>query len=162
MNDFDVNSFKSKVIETILENNEIVYLLDKDYIDCGGGLLNVRLFPFLQNPKTVTDSAPFICFKVDHVWNDNYFVEHINIVLYVVCHEKEMVKKVKKYKTGETISGTIIDIIAEEIKKCLIGLETDWIGELNLVKNNEEVLYYEYPCRVMTFEARKESYAHYE
>ena len=39
MDDFDVNSFKSKVINTILENNEIIYLLDKDYIDCGGGLL---------------------------------------------------------------------------------------------------------------------------
>ena len=35
MDDFDVNSFKSKVINTILENNEIIYLLDKDYIDCG-------------------------------------------------------------------------------------------------------------------------------
>ena len=30
MDDFDVNSFKSKVINTILENNEIIYLLDKD------------------------------------------------------------------------------------------------------------------------------------
>ena len=40
MDDFDVNSFKSKVINTILENNEIIYLLDKDYIDCGGGLLS--------------------------------------------------------------------------------------------------------------------------
>jgi hypothetical protein len=160
MSDFDVNSFKSKVIETILENNEIVYLLDKDYIDCGGGLLNQRLFPFLQNPKTISDSAPFICFKVDHINNGNYFIETLDVVIYVVCHEKEMVKKVKDYKTGEVISGTVIDVIGEELRKTLSGLDSDWIGELALIKNTEEVLYYEYPCRVMTFTAQKESYNH--
>lgn len=158
MDDFDVNSFKSKVIETILENNEIVYLLDKDYIDCGGSLLNQRLFPFLQNPKTISDSAPFICFKVDHINSREHFVETLDVVIYVVCHEKEMVKKVKDYKTGEVKSGTVIDVIGEELRKTLSGLESDWIGELCLIKNTEEVLYYEYPCRIMTFTARKESY----
>ena len=117
MEDFDVNSFKSKVINTILENNEIVYLLDKNYIDCGGGLLFNRLFPFMQNPKTVDNSAPFICFKVDHVRNKNIYLENINVVIYVVCHEKEMTKKVQSYKTKQYISGTVIDIIGEEIKK---------------------------------------------
>ena len=92
MEDFDVNSFKSKVIGTILGNNEIVYMLDKDYIDCGGGLLNKRLFPFMQNPKTIENTSPFICMKVAHVRNRNLFIEDINVVIYVVCLEKEMTK----------------------------------------------------------------------
>lgn len=161
MEDFDVNSFKSKVIGAILGNNEIVYMLDKDYIDCGGGLLNKRLFPFMQNPKTIENTSPFICMKVDHVRNRNLFIEDINVVIYVVCHEKEMTKKVQSYETKEYKSGTIIDIISEEIKTLLSGLDTEWIGELTLERNTEEVLYYEYPCRVLTFSAHKESYAHY-
>ncbi len=161
MEDFDINSFKSKVIDTILENNEIVYLLDKDYIDCGGGLLFKRLFPFMQNPKTVTDTAPFICFKVNHTSNQNAYLENITVVIYVVCHEKEMTKKVQSYDTQKIKSGTIIDVIAEEIKKELSGLDTEWIGELKLQSNIEDVLYYEYPYRMLTFSAYKESYAHY-
>ena len=161
MDDFDVNSFKSKVIDTILENNEIVYLLDKDYIDCGGGLLFKRLFPFMQNPKTVTNTAPFICFKVNHTSNQNAYLENITVVIYVVCHEKEMTKKVQSYDTQKIKSGTIIDVIAEEIKKELSGLDTEWIGELKLQSNIEDVLYYEYPYRMLTFSAYKESYAHY-
>ena len=161
MEDFDINSFKSKVIDTILENNEIVYLLDKDCIDCGGELLFKRLFPFMQNPKTVTDTAPFICFKVNHTSNQNAYLENITVVIYVVCHEKEMTKKVQSYDTQKIKSGTIIDIIAEEIKKGLSGLDTEWIGELKLQSNIEDVLYYEYPYRMLTFSAYKESYAHY-
>ena len=161
MEDFDINSFKSKVIDTILENNEIVYLLDKDYIDCGGGLLFKRLFPFMQNPKTVTNTAPFICFKVNHTSNQNAYLENITVVIYVVCHEKEMTKKVQSYDTQKIKSGTVIDVIAEEIKKELSGLDTEWIGELKLQSNIEDVLYYEYPYRVLTFSAYKESYAHY-
>lgn len=156
---FDVNSFKSKVINTISENNEIIYLLDKDYIDCGGGLLFKRIFPFLQNPKTVSDTAPFICFKVDHVWNANTYLETIDVIIYVVCHEKEMSKKVQSYKTKENLSGTVIDVIGEEIKRTLSGLDTEWIGELKLESNKEDVLYYEYPYRVLTFSAYKEAYA---
>ena len=159
MDDFDVNSFKSKVINTILENNEIIYLLDKDYIDCGGGLLFKRIFPFLQNPKTVTDTAPFICFKVNHVRNTNIYLETINVFIYVICHEKEIVKKVQSYKTKKYKSGTVIDVISEEIKKSLSGMDTEWIGELKLESINEDVLYYEYPYRVLTFSAYKESYA---
>lgn len=161
MEDFDINSFKSKVIDTILENNEIVYLLDKDYIDCGGGLLFKRLFPFMQNPKTVTNTAPFICFKVNHTSNQNAYLENITVVIYVVCHEKEMTKKVQSYDTQKIKSGTVIDVIAEEIKKELSGLNTEWIGELKLQSNIEDVLYYEYPYRMLTFSAYKESYAHY-
>ena len=161
MEDFDINSFKSKVIDTILENHEIVYLLDKDYIDCGGGLLFKRLFPFMQNPKTVTNTAPFICFKVNHTSNQNAYLENITVVIYVVCHEKEMTKKVQSYDTQKIKSGTVIDVIAEEIKKELSGLDTEWIGELKLQSNIEDVLYYEYPYRMLTFSAYKESYAHY-
>ena len=161
MEDFDINSFKSKVIDTILENNEIVYLLDKDYIDCGGGLLFKRLFPFMQNPKTVTNTAPFICFKVNHTSNQNAYLENITVVIYVVCHEKEMTNKVQSYDTQKIKSGTVIDVIAEEIKKELSGLDTEWIGELKLQSNIEDVLYYEYPYRMLTFSAYKESYAHY-
>ena len=161
MEDFDINSFKSKVIDTILGNNEIVYLLDKDYIDCGGGLLFKRLFPFMQNPKTVTNTAPFICFKVNHTSNQNAYLENITVVIYVVCHEKEMTKKVQSYDTQKIKSGTVIEVIAEEIKKELSGLDTEWIGELKLQSNIEDVLYYEYPYRMLTFSAYKESYAHY-
>ena len=161
MEDFDINSFKSKVIDTILENNEIVYLLDKDYIDCGGVLLFKRLFPFMLNPKTVTNTAPFICFKVNHTSNKNAYLENITVVIYVVCHEKEMTKKVQSYDTQKIKSGTVIDVIAEEIKKELSGLDTEWIGELKLQSNIEDVLYYEYPYRMLTFSAYKESYAHY-
>lgn len=161
MDDFDINSFKSKVINTILGNNELVYILDEDYIDCGGGLLYKKLFPYMQNPKTIETTSPFICFKVDHVHNKNIFLEDINVVIYVVCHEKEMTKKVQSYTTKKNKSGTVIDIIGEELKKSLSGMDTEWIGELTLERNTEEVLYYEYPCRVLTFSAHKESYAHY-
>lgn len=46
--DFDINSFKSVVINTIIENNEIVNQLDKNYIGCGGALLYDKVFPYLQ------------------------------------------------------------------------------------------------------------------
>lgn len=160
--DFDTNSFKSVVINELCGNNEIVALLDKDYIDAGGGLLNNRIFPFLRNPKTIEDTSPFICFKVDHIRNRNVFVETINVIIYIVCHEREMLKKVQDYKTGHVKSGTIIDNLAEEIKKTLVGLDTNWIGELKLFSNTEDILNYEYPYRVLTFTANKESYAHYK
>lgn len=160
--DFDTNSFKSVVINELCGNNEIVALLDKDYIDVGGSLLNKRIFPFLRNPKTIEDTSPFICFKVDHIRNRNVFVETIDVIIYVVCHEREMLKKVQDYKTGHIKSGTIIDNLAEEIKKTLVGLDTNWIGELKLFSNTEDILNYEYPYRVLTFTANKESYAHYE
>lgn len=161
MNDFDVNSFKSAVINKIVENNEIIWNLDSEYIDAGGGLLNQRIFPFMQNPKTISDTSPFICFKVDHVRNNNVYLEQINVVIYVVCHEKEMKKKVQDFKTKHIKSGTIIDILGEEIKKTLTGLETNWIGKLKCISNTEEVLYYEYPCRILTFSAMKETYGNY-
>lgn len=160
MEDFDVNSFKSAVINKIVENNEIVYNLDDEYIDAGGGLLYKKIFPYLQNPKTIETTSPFICFKVNHVRNKQYFLEEINVIIYVVCHEKEMSKKVQSYKTKEYLSGTVLDILGEEIKKTLSGMETNWIGELTCTSNTEEVLYYEYPCRILTFSAMKESYGH--
>lgn len=160
MEDFDVNSFKSAVINKIVENNEIVYNLDDEYIDAGGGLLYKKIFPYLQNPKTIETTSPFICFKVNHVRNKQYFLEEINVIIYVVCHEKEMSKKVQSYETKEYLSGTVLDILGEEIKKTLSGMETNWIGELICTSNTEEVLYYEYPCRILTFSAMKESYGH--
>lgn len=160
MEDFDVNSFKSAVINKIVENNEIVYNLDDEYIDAGGGLLHKKIFPYLQNPKTIETTSPFICFKVNHVRNRQYFLEEINVIIYVVCHEKEMSKKVQSYETKEYLSGTVLDILGEEIKKTLSGMETNWIGELICTSNTEEVLYYEYPCRILTFSAMKESYGH--
>lgn len=160
MEDFDVNSFKSAVINKIVENNEIVYNLDDEYIDAGGGLLYKKIFPYLQNPKTIETTSPFICFKVNHVRNKQYFLEEINVIIYVVCHEKEMSKKVQSYETKEYLSGTVLDILGEEIKKTLSGMETNWIGELTCTSNTEEVLYYEYPCRILTFSAWKESYGH--
>lgn len=160
MEDFDVNSFKSAVINKIVENNEIVYNLDDEYIDAGGGLLHKKIFPYLQNPKTIETTSPFICFKVNHVRNKQYFLEEINVIIYVVCHEKEMSKKVQSYETNEYLSGTVLDILGEEIKKTLSGMETNWIGELICTSNTEEVLYYEYPCRILTFSAMKESYGH--
>lgn len=160
MEDFDVNSFKSAVINKIVENNEIVYNLDDEYIDAGGGLLHKKIFPYLQNPKTIETTSPFICFKVNHVRNKQYFLEEINVIIYVVCHEKEMSKKVQSYETKEYLSGTVLDILGEEIKKTLSGMETNWIGELICTSNTEEVLYYEYPCRILTFSAMKESYGH--
>lgn len=72
-----------------------------------------------------------------------------------------MTKKVQSYDTQKIKSGTVIDVIAEEIKKELSGLDTEWIGELKLQSNIEDVLYYEYPYRMLTFSAYKESYAHY-
>lgn len=160
MEDFDVNSFKSAVINKIVENNEIIYNLDDEYIDAGGGLLYKKIFPYLQNPKTIETTSPFICFKVNHVRNKQYFLEEINVIIYVVCHEKEMSKKVQSYETKEYLSGTVLDILGEEIKKTLSGIETNWIGELICTSNTEEVLYYEYPCRILTFSAMKESYGH--
>lgn len=161
LDDFDINSFKAAVINTIVENNEIVYQLDENFVNSGGNLLNIRIFPFLQNPKTVETTDPFICFRVNHTSNANAYVENINVEIDVICHEKGMKKRVQSYKTGHFVSGTVIDIIAEEIKKSLVGLDTNWLGELRLVSNTESVLYYEYPCRVLTFEAKKESYANY-
>lgn len=161
MEDFDINSFKTEVINRISENNEIVYLLDEDYIDCGGGLLYKKLFPYPQNPTTVKITSPFICVKVDHIKNKDVYLEEIDVIVYVICHEKEMTKKVQSYKTKEYISGTIIDIIGELLKQELAGLDTHWIGKLSCGSNTEEVLFHEYPCRVITFSAYSESYGHY-
>lgn len=160
--DFDTNSFKSVVINELCGNNEIVALLDKEFIDAGGGLLNNRIFPFLRHPQTIEDTSPFICIKVDHIRNRNHFIETIDVLIYIVCHERELLKKVQDYKTGHIKSGTLIDILAEEIKKTLVGLDTNWIGKLKLYSNTEDVLNYEYPYRLLTFTAMKESYAHYE
>ena len=71
-----------------------------------------------------------------------------------------MAQRVQSYKTKEYLSGTVIDILGEELKKTLSGMETNWIGELICASNTEEVLYYEYPCRILTFTAKKESYGH--
>jgi len=160
MDDFDINSFKAAVINAIVENNEIVYQLDKSYIDCGGNLLYKKIFPYLQNPETVGTDEPFICFRVNHTSNQNYFLEEINVEIDIVCHEKGMKKKVQSYTTGKYVSGTVIDIIGEEIKKSLSGLDTNWIGELNCVSNTESILYYKYPTRILTFTAKKEAYVH--
>lgn len=158
---FDINTFKTMVINKIVNNDEIIFNLDNDYVGAGGGLMFKQIFPFLQNPKTVETTAPFICFKVNHIRNSNIYLEEINVIIYVVCHEKEMSKRVLNYETREVISGTVIDIISEEIKKDLSGLDTNWIGKLRCASNTEEVLYYEYPCRVLTFTARKETYENY-
>lgn len=158
--DFDINSFKTVVVNTLVGNDEIIYQLDKDCVGSGGKLLFEKIFPYLQNPKTVETTDPFICFRVNHNRNANYYIEDINVEIDVVCHEKGMKRRVKSYKTNEFLSGTVIDIIAEEIKKSLSGLDTNWLGELRCVSNNESVLYYEYPCRIITFTAKKENYAH--
>ena len=91
--DFDINSFKTAVINAICENSEIVYILDKEYIDSGGGLLWNKLFPYPRIPNTKEETTPYICFKVDHIKNKNAFIETIDVVIYVVCHQKEMNKK---------------------------------------------------------------------
>lgn len=162
MDDFDINSFKDVVINTIIGNNEIVFILDKKCINCGGDLLYDKLFPYLQNPETIETDDPFICFRVNHVKNREYFLEEINVEVDVVCHEKGMKRRVKSYKTGETLSGTVIDVLGEEIKKSLSGLDTCWVGELTCISNTETVLYYKYPTRILTFTAKKESYAHHK
>lgn len=158
--DFDINSFKTVVLNTIVGNNEIINILDKNYINCGGKLLYEKIFPYLQNPKTVGTDEPFICFRVNHNRNRDYFLEEISVEIDVVCHEKGMKRKIRSYKTKDFVSGTVIDILGEEIKRSLSGLDTNWIGELICVGNTETVLYYKYPTRILTFTARKESYAH--
>lgn len=160
--DFDINSFKTVVLNAIIENNEIINILDKDCIDSGGNLLYKKIFPYMQNPKTIQLDDPFICFRVNHNRNASHFLEQISVEIDVVCHEKGMNKKVRSYKTGKILSGTVIDILGEEIKRTLSGLDTEWIGELTCVGNTETVLYYKYPARILTFTAMKESYAHHK
>ncbi len=147
--DFDINAFKSVVINELVGNNEIIALLDENYIDVGGNLLNKRIFPFLRNPKTVEDTSPFICLKVDHIRNANLYIETIDVIVYIICQEKENLKKVRDYKTGHIMSGTIIDILAEKVKKTLVGLDTAWIGELKLFSNTEDILNYDYPAKIV-------------
>ena len=159
--DFDINSFKSVALNRIIGNNEIVNILDNNCIDCGGDLLYVKIYPYLQNPKTIETDDPFICMRVNHNRNADGFLEQISVEIDVVCHEKGMKRKVRSYETGEILSGTVIDILAEEIKKTLSGLDTSWIGELSCVSNTETVLYYKYPTRILTFMAKKESYVHH-
>lgn len=160
--EFDINAFKSVIINELCDNSKIVSLIDPEYIGAGGGLLNTRIFPYILIPDVSYQSPPYISFKVDHIRNRNTYIETLDVIMYVVCHKKEMDKKVLDYETKQPLSGTIIDILGEEIKKTLVGLDTRWIGELSLYSNTEEILSYEFPCRVLTFTAFKESYANYK
>lgn len=160
--EFDINAFKSEIINVICENPKIIALIDEDYVDAGGALLNSRIFPYIRIPKTIEQSPPYVCFKVDHIRNANTYLETIDVTMYIVCHEKEMDKQVYDFENKLPLSGTIIDILGEEMKKTLCGLDTKWIGELRLYSNTEEILSYEYPCRVLVFTAFKESYANYK
>ena len=50
--DFDINSFKTVVLNTIVGNNEIINILDKNYINCGGKLLYGKMVGKLKKIST--------------------------------------------------------------------------------------------------------------
>lgn len=100
------------------------------------------IFPYLKNPNTITTNQTLITMKVDVKSTFNFKV-NVETTILVVCHQDDM----------ETSFGMVkTDYLAGEVRKVLFNIKDGtWLGDVNLVSDQETVIGDNHLARALVF-----------
>lgn len=141
---------KDKILNTILNDYELVRLIDETYVDpttetvkSSDALVYNKVFPYYFNPDGITDAISFVIMKVDTPTVQDRLIKNMSITITVASNQSLM-----KVPFG---IGTRIDQMGACIDRLLNGREDLGFGKLMLKSVFETSINAVYRCREITF-----------
>lgn len=128
----DTGLCKSVLIQTILDNSEIMeVLLGKEYEkkytqDEIDDTVYKQIFPYLYIDETQTQTLSYICCEVETPRIPTGTIKDMMITIWVFCHKGIMKYSKKGYR------GTRVDILCDMIERSLRYSDKFGIGKLHL------------------------------
>lgn len=128
----EVTNFRSKIMEILCSDEEIVNLIKDETLSRvpDRSLIYKNIFPFAYNPDTVKDTDTFICFRV-YIPESREFsktVRDLKIVFYVFSNQN-------KIRTSQ--GGLRPDLIIERIDSLFNGKLNIGIGRIEFVSMDD-------------------------
>lgn len=151
MLDSDISRAKRKIINALVENDDIVTALGADDIDDRYSLIYTHLYPYLRVPDTKTETGSYILISISvpRVSTKNNTYKMMEITICVVTHQDHM-QTTYNANRNDLLAGIIID-------------EFNWsdiLGfEMELVSDKESILTDVYHLREIRFHALAKNYA---
>ena len=124
----DIGLYKSVIINSLLDNQEIMELmLGKKYTDSDvENIVYKQIFPYLYIDETQTETKTYICCEVNIPRIPTATIKDLTITIWAFCHKDIMQYSKKGYKGSRT------DILSDMIERCLCDSDKFGIGKLHL------------------------------
>lgn len=147
----EIMDYKREIINTIINDYELVRLIDDNYVDMtdestidADDLRYVNIFPYYYNPETVVEEKCFIFMTVDTPNVKNSLIKDMEVTIIVVANQGLM-------RVDYDDSGTRIDQMSACVDRLFNGFETMGFGELALYSNREGSIDTRHRCRTLKF-----------
>lgn len=138
--------YKNQLMNDLLTNEQIVYLLNgdsKDAVD-PDGLMYSQVFPYEYVPETIEAAKTYICSDVDIQRAPTKTFLSPTMYIWVFTH-----KSLMRLPEG----GLRIDRLCSEIAKTINGSRYYGLGELDLDSTRRFAPIADYQGKVLTFKA---------
>jgi hypothetical protein len=143
--------YKQQIINTILNDYELVKLIDLNYIDDtdestvdADDLIYVNIFPYYYNPDTIVEEKCFIFMTVDTPRVQDDLIKDMQITIIVVANQGLM-------KVPYNSFGTRIDQMGACVDRLFNGRPDIGFGTLSLLSNYEGSIDPKHRCRTLKF-----------
>lgn len=137
----DVITYKSKLMDRLINIPDIFTLIDNPDIATPTEMINQNIYSFIKIPNTTLQVKNYICFDYNSKeFTKNPLLKNVTINLTVVCHEDNI----------KTDWGNRHDVLAGIITDSFTW--SDFLGfELEFVSDTESVLENVYHLRTLQF-----------
>lgn len=150
-NSQEIIRYKQQIMNTILNDYELVKLIDSRYVDDvdqstsdADDLRYVNVFPYYYNPETVKEDKCFIFMTVDVPRVQNDLIKDMQITIVVAANQVLM-------KVQHNTNGTRIDQMGACIDRLFNGRPDIGFGTLSLLSNYEGSIDDRHRCRTLKF-----------
>lgn len=139
--------YKSRLMQDLLTNKEIVKLLDDNEkgVPNPEELIYKQLFPYEYVPETVTQGQTFICCDVDIQRVESKTFLRPTLYIWIFTHKSKM-----RLPEG----GVRVDKLCSEIAKKINGSRYYGLGELEFASSRRFAPITDYQGKVLTFQTR--------
>ena len=159
MNSEVISTIKKEIINTIIEDGEIPYVLDnsEDVQDDPSILINNNIFRYNYNPTALKEEKAMLTIQIKLAENNNPnedFVR-VSVEFWVICHQGLMSPIPKKdLKSFIKSCDTRTDYLSILLDKKFNGASGLCYSKLRLRNNDEGVLTTNYMYRYLRFEGK--------
>lgn len=147
--DSDDIKIKEQIKEKLLNNKFIIHVLNNEELEKLGAeadeYYGVNILPYYMISPTQTNVQNFVCFEINYDELDryNHCVKKLNIVFYVLCHQKNIIDK----DTGISRHDLLASLIQYDF-----NFSNDFGKKIKLISDVSNVVDTNYSCRVLTFQ----------
>ena len=124
----DIGDYKNRLLNMILDSNEVGELLTNGKFDPNDAedLIYKNIFPFLYVEDVQTTTQTYVCIEVDVPRTMDFTFKDMKVIVWCYCHKNIMKYRKKGYK------GTRSDILSTMVDNLLNSSNNFGLGRLKL------------------------------